>query len=110
QAMYGTVTEGWLETTFLAPKDVRLYPKTVVLWRELPLGKVDPAMPAVHGRNAQGYGCYYGVSVRQERKRPEWRVKRQTGEKYLCQYPRGTERDAAYLTAFYADADASSYD
>lgn len=109
QALYGNVPMGWLESTFIAPPDVGLKPKTVVLWRELPLGTVDPAMPKIHEMNRKGYGCYYGVSVRAERKQPEWRVKRKTGEKYWCEYPRGTERDALYLTALYVDVDAKDF-
>lgn len=109
QTLYGGVDRGWLESTFLAPDGVKVYPRTVVLWRELPIGTVDPAMPKIHAMNAQGYGCYYGVSVRRERKQGEWRVKKQTGEKYWCEYPRGSERDALYLTALYADIDAKDY-
>lgn len=109
QALYGNVATGWLETTFIAPKELRVYPRTVVLWRELPLGTFDAAMPKLHGMNQCGYGCYYGVAVRRERKYPQQRIVKKTGEKYTCRYPRGSERDAVYLTAFYADADAKDY-
>ncbi|MDA8115731.1 MAG: PriCT-2 domain-containing protein [Acidithiobacillus sp.] len=98
-----------METTFLAPKGVRLWPGTVVLWRQLPLGAVDRRMERIRAMNAAGYGVHYGVAVRSRRKFPEQRIWKRTGSPYLCQYPRGSEADTLYLTALYADADAERY-
>lgn len=107
-ALYGDVEDGWLESTFIAPKEITVYPqpRVMVLWRELPLGEVDPAMPRVHSLNRRGYGCYFGLAVRKEKKLPEWRTQQATGERYLCKYPRGFAKDSLYLTAFFADIDA----
>lgn len=109
QALYGKVDTGFLEVTYIAPDGVALRPRTVVHWRQLPLGYVDPAMPTVHRMNMQGYGCYFGVAVRRNRKYPEQRTAAD-GRQYTMQYPRGKQEDALYLTAFYADADDKTTD
>lgn len=110
QVMYYRVPDGALEITFIAPKELGLYPKTNVLWKDMPLVIEDPAMRRVHQLNAAGYGAYFGLAVRAERKVPEWRINEKTGERYFVEHPRGWQKDARWLTALFVDVDAKDYD
>lgn len=107
--LFGSVDQGVLEATFIAPPEIRLKPKTMVLWKPLPLGTLDNRMPRVHELNRMGYGCYFGLAVRKERKHPEWRINEKTGEKRFIQFPRGWSKDALYLTSFFVDVDAKDF-
>lgn len=109
QTLYGDVTDGWLEVTYLVPDGVEgVYPRVVVQWRQLPLGTIDPAMPAVHKMNAEGRGVYFGVAVRREQKPPTWETNKH-GRRYQ-KYHRGLQTDALYLTALFADVDGGASD
>src|SRR6202008_4823371 len=99
----------WLETTFLEPEGMRLPERTVVLWKEMPLGEIDPAMPKVHALNAQGYSCYFGVALRRERKHPEERISKKTGKPYLMKYPRGWRKDSLLVTALWCETDIKDH-
>lgn len=109
ELLYGQINDGFIEITYLTPKGIKLYPHTVVQWRQLPLGTFDRSLTNVHTLNKRGYGAYFGVAVRKDRKYPEDRIDKNTGEKFRMEHPRGTQMDALYLTAFYADADAKVY-
>lgn len=109
ETLYGAVGTGWLEVTYLVPDGVEgVYPRVKVQWRELPLGTVDPAMPAVHKLNAAGYGVYFGVAVRREPKPPTTETNA-SGRTYQ-KYHRGTQKDALYITALFADVDGGTSD
>lgn len=102
--LYARVPDGALELTFLAPDGAARRPKTAVWWADMPLVVRDPAMPRVHAMNAQGYGVYFGVTVRAARKPSEPRVSPTTGRTYMAAV-RGKEADARWLTALWADSD-----
>ncbi len=109
QTLYGAVDTGWLEVTYLVPDGVTgVYPRVSVQWRPLPLGQVDPAMPTVHKMNAEGRGVYFGVAVRREQKPPTWETN-ERGRRYQ-KFHRGTQKDALYITALFADVDGGASD
>lgn len=107
--LYKDIPSGWIEVTYIAPKGVTLYPRTVVHWRELPLHAAPDNIDTVLKLNNLGYGCYFGVAARVNRKHPEQRTVEATGETYTMQYPRGTAKDALYLPALWVDIDAKDY-
>lgn len=92
--LYADVPAGWLEITYIAPKELRdkISPGIFTQWRPLPLGNIDPALPNVRHYNQRGYGVYFGVAVRGEKK-PDH------------SYSRGSEKDSSYLTALWLDID-----
>lgn len=105
--LYGHVPDGFLEATFIAPDGVYLTPRTMVLWKPLPLENIN--MTRIHQLNQKGYSCYFGLAVRKNSKSPEWRVNEKTGEKRHVAFPRGWQSDAKYLTAFFVDVDSKDY-
>jgi len=107
--LYGSVPDGALELTFIAPDGIWLKPRTFVGWKDLPF--VEPLnTQKIQQTNQQGYGCYFGLAIRKQAKRKgEWRVNERTGEKRFVQYPRGWQHDAKWLTAFFVDVDAKDY-
>lgn len=109
QTLYSGVPDGALEVTFIPPDEIKLYPRTVVMWQPLPLVIRDPNMTAVMSLNERGYGAYFGVTVRAARKHPEERTAAD-GHKYIMQYPRGTQKDAKWLTALWVDVDGGAND
>jgi len=109
ELIYGNVPDGALEVTYIAPDGIDLRPHTIIQWRDLPLGDIDPAMPNVHMQNQRGYSCYFGVTVRKAAKPQEQRTNSKTGQLYWMQ-PRGNERDALYLTTLWCDIDMKDFD
>lgn len=107
--LYSGCPNGYLEVTSLAPEGVKLYPRTVVQWAELPLGQIDFASGDAYQLNRKGYGCYFGLCVRREKKAPEQRISEKTGKPYTY-YQRGKQHDALYLPALYVDIDDPSED
>lgn len=107
--LYGGVSDGVLEITYLAPEGVRLYPRTVVQWAALPLGAIDFENSTARQMNHKGYNVYYGVAVRRAAKPSEQRISDKTGKSYTF-YPRGNQSDALYLTTLYVDIDDASDD
>jgi len=103
--LFGAVTEGALELTYLAPEGITVYPHLVVDWQAMPLAIPDSYGRTLTQRNGTGYGVYFGVTVRREAKPPVIR----TGKKgdYTA-YVRGHVTDAHILTTFWADVDDSS--
>mgnify|MGYP000845411241 CR=1 FL=1 len=103
QTLFGKVADGWLEITCLAPEGVNLYPRTLVMWKQMPLGVIDPSMPGVMKANAKHYSVFFGVTVRNRMYTPEERVS-DSGKAYTF-YPRGKAHDAQWLTALWIDVD-----
>lgn len=101
--MFGNVPDGWIEVTYLAPEGIELRPRTKIVWAELPLHELDPELPHIHAMNAQGYGVYYGVAVRSQKRGIEERT-RKDGTKYMTE-ARGKATDARYVTALWVDCD-----
>lgn len=101
--LYSRVKDGWLEITCLAPEGVQVYPRTLVMWKQMPLGQIDPNMPGVMKANERGYGVYFGVTVRNRMYEPEQRVGK-TGHPYTF-YARGKAHDAQWLTCLWIDVD-----
>lgn len=109
--LFGSLDESWLEITCIAPPEIKKYPRTVVLWKPMPLEFSDPKFTKLHELNEEGrYGIYFGLASRREKKPGEWRVNKKTGEKRWVATPRGWAHDARYLTALYVDVDAKDYD
>lgn len=103
QIMFGRVPSGFVEVCFLAPDALHLFPKTVVFWREMPLGNEPPNFSVIEQHNARGYGAYFGVTVRGRKYDPEQRTGK-TGKPYTF-YARGKAYDAQWLTALWIDVD-----
>lgn len=103
EVLFGTIPDGWLEILYLAGEAMPLIPRTVVSWRALPLGTVDPALSGVMRANERGYGAYFGVAVRAEKIDPEERVAA-GGQRYRLTR-RGRATDARWLTALWVDVD-----
>lgn len=104
QTLFGRVTVGHIEMTYLIPDGLNKWPRTVIQWAALPLGEINPDLPNVMEKNAQGYGCYIGVAVRGRKYEPEQRISDKTGRPYL-HYQRGKAIDATYITALWVDID-----
>lgn len=104
QVLFSGIQDGYVEVVYLAPEDVKLYPKTVVQWANLPLGDLDPALPAVMEMNQRGYNCYFGTAVKGQKHEPERRTSEKTGKQYTF-YPRGRAHDATFVTALWVDVD-----
>ena len=102
--LFGAVTDGVLEITYLVPDGVQAYPRLVVDWHAHPLAIPDSYARVLVGRNQAGYGVYFGVTVRREAKPPVTRTNKTTGRDYVA-HVRGLGRDAHILTCFWADVD-----
>ena len=89
------------------PDGVEAYPRVKVQWRELLPGAVDPAMPAVHKMNAAGYGCTSVSLFAVNRNRPR---RKRTPAAHLSEVSPGTQKDALYITALFADVDGGTSD
>lgn len=107
--LFDPVPAGWLEVCYLVPEGIKHYPKTIIQWREMPLGEIDPAMPNVHKLNQQGYSCYFAPAIRNRMYEQEQRVSKTTGKAYWM-YPRGKAHDAAWITALWVDIDGHTPD
>lgn len=102
--LFDPIPNGFLEVLYLIPDGLHHYPKTVVQWREMPLGDIDPAMPNVKVKNQQGYSCYFAPAIRNRMYKREQRVSEKTGKTFWM-YPRGKAKDACWITALWADID-----
>lgn len=107
--LFGAVPSGFVEVLYLAPDGISLYPHTVVQWREMPLGDIDPSMPIVHEMNQRGYSCYVAPAVRNRLYEKEQRISEKTGKPYWM-YLRGKARDACWLTCLWVDIDDATQD
>lgn len=108
QTLFGQVKDGWLEITCLAPDGVQVYPRTLVMWKPVPLGAINPAMPGVMNANQRGYGVSFGVTIRERMYAPEERIT-ESGKLYTF-YARGRAYDARWLTALWIDVDEPGED
>ena len=103
ELLFSGVPSGFVEVTYLTPPGLKLYPRTVVQWAELPLHPLDPELPAIHAMNKRGYSCYFAPAVRSKMYPPQQAMNKQ-GRPYTY-YPRGKAVDAAYVTALWVDVD-----
>lgn len=101
--LFGGVTEGVLEITYLVPEGLTVYPRLLVDWHTMPLAINADYGRTLQTRNEAGYGAYFGVTVRREAKPPMPRTNKQ-GREYIA-HVRGTVGDAHILSAFWADVD-----
>lgn len=104
KTLFGHISDGFIEITYLAPEGAKLYPHTVVNWAKLPLGDIDPELPNIKQMNAKGYSCYFGCTVKARKIDPETRISEGSGKPYTF-YPRAKATDALYLTALWVDID-----
>lgn len=109
RTLYKEVEGGAVEVAYIAPEGVQLNPHVIVHWAELPLQIRDESFSVIRRMNEKNYGIFFGVAVRKGRKYPEKRT-RSDGSIYVMQYPRGTQKDALYLTALFADVDGGASD
>lgn len=100
---------GFVEITYLAPPETKLWPKTLTFWRPLPL--TDPLDDYPHvlmEANKRGYGVYFGTTVSAVAHPSEQRLSK-SGRTYTFT-PRRKEVDACYLPALWVDLDDVSVD
>lgn len=102
--LFGKIPGGYIEIVYLAPETLKIYPRTVVQWATLPLGDIDPELPHIKSMNAKGYSCYFGCTVKANKREPEQRVSDKTGKPYTF-YPRSHAVDSEYITALWVDID-----
>lgn len=107
--LFGSVPSGFVEVTYLVPDGIQLYPRTVVQWREMPLGTIDPELPTVHAMNQNGYSCYFAPAVRNRLYEQEQRISKKTGKPFWM-YPRGKALDACWITSLWVDIDDATQD
>lgn len=98
------LSHGFLELTYIAPPESRIYPRTVVNWATIPLPEVPPELPHIHAMNERGYSCYFGCAVRKQMYEPQRQVNQNTGEIFY-RYARGKAVDALFITALWVDVD-----
>jgi hypothetical protein len=109
QGLFSGIDSGWLELTCISPPEKKLY-GPIVGWVPFPLtDRLEKAEAWVSKMNTRGYGVYYALAVRGQKKAPIERVSKRTGRKYYG-YPRGKEQDATHITALWADIDEISAD
>ncbi len=105
ELLFCNVPDGFIEVCYLAPEGMKLYPHTVVAWRPLPLGHVEPGLARVMEFNRDGYGCYFAPVIRNRAYEPEEKINK-NGRPYLF-YPRGKATDAYWITALWVDVDVA---
>lgn len=99
-------TNGWVEITYKAPEDSRLFPHIVVDWYPAPtVALFGLNTQRIATMNHQGYSVYCGFGVRRAKRPPEQRVTR-TGQPYLT-YRRGRQEDITHIPALWVDIDVN---
>lgn len=107
--LYSGINDGWLEITLISPPELELHPRVDVKWKPFPLEIRDEKLTQLHKLNERGYGVYFGLAVRREKKLPEWRENPRTGERRYIAHPRAWQRDSVALTALFVDVDAKDF-
>lgn len=101
--LFNSIPNGFVEVTYLAPENDKLYPRTYVQWAELPLGSLDPQLPNIIDMNRKGYNCYVAPAVRNRKYEPEQHIN-ERGKPYK-KYLRGKAHDAIWINALWVDVD-----
>lgn len=104
--LFGAVAEGVLEITYLAPKELKIYPSVIVDWHPLPLALASNYGATIDRRNKAGYGTSFGCAVRHVAKAPVEKMGA-NGKPYTMTR-RGEASDSHILTCFWADVDVKT--
>lgn len=95
---------GYVEIAYLAPPELKLYPRTVTAWRPLPVLDVPDSPEQIMTQNKRGYGAYFGTTVSGVKYPPEERIAEKSGRPYLL-YQRRKEKDVTLAPALWVDID-----